>query len=189
MTEEVDLGSIPREVLVLVAAIAVAIAVLQAMVAAWGRFARRRRMSVRMERAVIGERRAAAWLEDRGYVILGSQVAVEHPVRIDERVVVIALRADYVVEKGGARYVVEVKTGALAPRIETSATRRQMLEYRIAFDVDGVVLLDAETGGVHEVTFPALERWSRNAAPSRVWPVAFATAVVFAAVTAVLLVR
>jgi hypothetical protein len=55
--------------------------------------------------------------------------------------------------------VVEVKTGALAPKIETSATRRQMLEYRVAFDVDGVLLVDAESGTVHEVTFPTLDRF------------------------------
>ena len=33
--------------------------------------------------------------------------------------------------------VAEVKTGRLAPRIDTPATRRQLLEYRLAFDVDG----------------------------------------------------
>ena len=112
----------------------------------------------------MGEERAAGWLEEHGYTIVGAQVLVDHPVRIDDRTVVIALRADYLVERGGARYVVEVKTGALAPRIETSATRRQILEYRIAFDVDGVVLVDAETGRVHEVSFPALAKLARPAA-------------------------
>jgi len=120
-------------------------------------------MSLRMERAVLGEERAAGWLQERGFAILGSQVVVEHPVCIDERTVVISLRADYLVEKGGRRYVVEVKTGAVAPRIETSATRRQILEYRIAFDVDGVVLVDAESGRLHEITFPALAKLARPA--------------------------
>ena len=69
-------------------------------------------------------------------------------------------RADYLATRDGSRYVVEVKTGAQAPRIETSATRRQILEYRIAFDVDGVVLVDAEAGSVHEMTFPALDRFA-----------------------------
>ena len=178
----VDLGSIPREMLVLVAAVAVAIVVLQAVAGLVRRSGRRRRSSVRMERALRGEARAAVWLEQLGYAILGAQVAVEHPVRVDDRLVTIALRADYLVEKAGARYVVEVKTGALAPRIETSATRRQILEYRIAFDVDGVLLVDGETGQVHEVTFPSLDR--RATSPSS-WPVvAFLVAVAAAVVIA-----
>jgi len=155
----VNFGSIPPDVLALVAALAVAIAVVQALVLAGRRWRRRRRMSLRMERAVDGEERAAGLLEGEGYSVLGAQAVIEHPVRIDDRVVAIALRADYLAEKGGLRYVVEVKTGALAPRIETSATRRQMLEYRIAFDVDGVLLVDAESGTVHEVTFPTLDRF------------------------------
>lgn len=159
-----DLGSISRETLVLVAAAALLLALLQALLAASRRWLRRLRMSRRMDRAVLGEARAALWLEDLGYEVLGAQVVAEHAVRVDDRTVQIALRADYLVVRGGMRYVVEVKTGTLAPRIETSATRRQMLEYRIAFDVDGVLLVDGETGKVHEVSFPALDR---RAAPER----------------------
>lgn len=179
-----DLASVPREVLAVVAALAVAIALTQALHHAVKRWSRGRRMAVRMERAVRGEARAPAWLEEHGYRVVGAQVAVEHPVRIDERVVVIALRADYLAEKDGARFVVEVKTGALAPRIETSATRRQMLEYRIAFDVDGVVLVDAETGNVHAVTFPALDRFAVQPRSSG-WR-ALGVALALAAVAAVL---
>jgi hypothetical protein len=157
----VSFASIPPEALALVAALALAVAFVQALFLAGRRWARRRRMAIRMERAQDGEERAARLLEEHGFVVSGAQAVVEHAVRIDDRVVVVALRADYLAEKNGARYVVEVKTGALAPKIETSATRRQMLEYRIAFDVDGVVLVDAESGRVHEVTFPALERLAR----------------------------
>lgn len=176
-----DLGSIPREALAFVAVVAVAIALTQALVHAVKRGLKGRRMALRMQRAVRGEARAPAWLEEHGYTVVGAQVVVDHPVRVDDRVVTVALRADYLAEKDGARFVVEVKTGALAPRIETSATRRQMLEYRIAFDVDGVVLVDAETGNVHEVTFPALDRLANARRSSSGWPVlalALAAAVV-----------
>lgn len=157
-----SLGFVPPEALALIAALAVAIAVVQALVAAARRWRKRRRMAIRMERAVAGEERAPALLEHRGYAVLGAQAVIEHAVRVDGRVVLVALRADYLAERDGRRYVVEVKTGAVAPKIETSATRRQMLEYRIAFDVDGVLLVDADEGVVREVTFPALERFSRG---------------------------
>ena len=181
---DVSFGSIPPEVLALVAVVAVAIAAVQALVLAWGRWRRRRRMSLRMERAVAGEERAAGLLERHGFAVLGAQAVIDHPVRIDGRVVMIALRADYLAEKDGLRYVVEVKTGALAPRIETSATRRQMLEYRIAFDVDGVLLVDAESGLVHEVTFPTLERFGGARRGASGWSVV-AVAVAAVAVAAV----
>ena len=180
----VNLGSMPPEALAILLALAVAIALIQALVLALRRWSRRRRMTLRMERAVAGEERAPVLLEGRGFSVLGAQAVIEHPVRIDDRVVMIALRADYLAEKEGRRYVVEVKTGALAPRIETSATRRQMLEYRIAFDVDGVLLVDAESGSVHEVTFPSLERFGagrgRASEGWRVIAVAVAVAVVVA---------
>jgi hypothetical protein len=180
----VNAVSIPPEVLLVVAALAVAIALLQALVLLSRRWVRRRRMSLRMERAVLGEERAPALLAERGFAVIGAQVVVEHAVRIDDRVVAIPLRADYLAEKDGARYVVEVKTGALAPRIETSATRRQLLEYRIAFDVDGVVLVDAESGRVHEITFPALQRLARPPTSSTWRVVALALAAVAAVVVA-----
>ncbi len=155
-----NLGSIPPEVLALALALALAIALIHAVALAAGRRLRRRRMRLRMKRAVAGEARAPALLAEYGYTVVGAQVVVEHAVRVDDREVRVELRADYLADKHGARYVVEVKTGALAPRIETRATRRQLLEYRIAFDVAGVVLVDAESGRVHEVTFPALGRFA-----------------------------
>jgi hypothetical protein len=180
-------ADIPPELLLIVAAFAVAIAVVQALLMVSRRWSRRRRMSLRMVRAVLGEARAPALLEAHGFAVIGAQVVVEHTVRIDDRVVAIPLRADYLAERDGARFVVEVKTGALAPRVETSATRRQILEYRIAFDVDGVVLVDAESGRVHEITFPSLERFEglARAPASSAWRM---VAVAIAATAAVVVV-
>ncbi|HBQ18452.1 MAG TPA: hypothetical protein DEF51_47435 [Myxococcales bacterium] len=48
-----------------------------------------------------------------------------------------------------------MKTGEREPSLRSSATRRQLLEYAHAFDVDGLVLVDATTGAVHEVRTPA----------------------------------
>lgn len=177
-----DLASIPRETLALLTAAAVAGLVMQTLVIASRRWLQRRRMTVRMQRARRGEERAAAQLEALGYAVLGAQVEAVHQVRVDDRAVNVTLRADYLATRGGARYVVEVKTGAFAPKIETSATRRQMLEYRVAFDVDGVLLVDGETGKVHAITFPAL---GAPEPPRRSWGVlafvVLAASAVFAA--------
>src|SRR5450432_3935284 len=129
--------AISRELLFVVAAAAIALAVVQAIARAWTRRARRERILARVARAGEGEAHAAAQLEALGFEVLGAQVAADYPVCVDGAVTRAQVRADYVVRKDGATYVVVVKTGAVAPRIATIATRRQLLEYRVAFDVDG----------------------------------------------------
>ena len=117
-------------------------------------FFRRRRLASARERGALGEVRAEALLRRLGFTILGRQVAVTYGLGVDGQRVAVDLRADYVVAEGGRRYVAEVKTGVFAPRIETAATRRQLLEYRIAFEVDGVLLVDADAQRVRRVEFP-----------------------------------
>jgi hypothetical protein len=148
-----DLRAIPPEILVAIAAIAVLLA-LVALGRAWIRGVRAR---ARSARAYAGERAAAKVLRAHGFAIVGAQVPAEYPVEVDGETILCGLRADYVVSKNGARFVAEVKTGALAPRIETASTRRQLLEYEIAFGVDGVLLVDVERDVVHSVTFPTLD--------------------------------
>jgi hypothetical protein len=109
-----------------------------------------------MARATAGEQQAVALLETFGYELLGAQVATTYELLLDGAPHHVRLRADYVVARDGLAYVAEVKTGELAPRIDTIATRRQLLEYRIAFDVAGVLLVDVEAALVREVLFPRM---------------------------------
>ncbi len=98
----------------------------------------------RSVRAVDGELGAFALLEREGYAVLERQVAGSWTVRADGEPVTFGLRADYLVAREGRRYIAEVKTGRLAPRLSHGPTRRQLLEYSAAFDVHGVVLVDAD---------------------------------------------
>jgi hypothetical protein len=50
--------------------------------------------------------------------------------------------------------VAEVKTGEAAPSLATAATRRQLLEYHVAFAADGVLLVCPERGAIHRIEFP-----------------------------------
>jgi hypothetical protein len=111
------------------------------------------RLRWRFGRAADAEAWAAKLLSRRGYAVVGSQVKGTYDLWVDGRRISIALRADYIVERGGRSFVAEVKSGELAPSIETTATRRQLLEYRIAFAVDGVLLVDGEAGSIREVVF------------------------------------
>lgn len=122
-----------------------------------------RRLRLRAGRALEAEAWAGRLLSRAGYKVVGEQVKGSYDLLVDGRRMSISLRADYVVERRGRWYVAEVKSGNLAPSLETAATRRQLLEYRVAFAVDGVLLVDGEEGSIHEVVFPSKLRDSEAA--------------------------
>jgi len=129
---------------------------------AWNRLRLRRRAA----RARRGEDEAADVLRAAGYRVDGREVEHTWEVGLDGERVPIGIRADYLVSRGGRAFVAEVKTGRSAPQLLNRATRRQLLEYRLAYPVHGVLLVDMEKRRVREVVFPL--------APARrpVWPMA-----------------
>ena len=134
--------------LVALVAVAAAALITRRLSRALDRRARRRRA----RRAASGETESEALLEAAGYRIVDRQVAGGLTLLIDGEPVRFDLRADFVVERLGERFVAEVKTGDLAPRIEYAPTRRQLIEYLLAYDVNGVVLVDADSGEITGVT-------------------------------------
>ncbi len=105
-----------------------------------------------------GEARALRLLEARGWRILEREVAAEGVVRVDGEDQAYTVRADALVKRRRRVCVAEFKGGRGSATIAHRATRRQLLEYALLFDVDGVLLVDAESGRIHEVAFPALRR-------------------------------
>lgn len=103
--------------------------------------------------AAAGEQAAEGLLEGEGYEVIDRQVSLDWMILCDGEQVDIPLRADLIVEREGMRYVAEVKTGTQAPQLRNAATRRQLLEYLVAYEVDGVLLVDAPAGSVHLVDF------------------------------------
>jgi hypothetical protein len=110
----------------------------------------RRRRVARAQRA---ERDAAGLLEAHGFAVLGRQVRQSWSLVADADEVEFTLIADYLVERRGRRWVAEVKTGERALDLRHAPTRRQLLEYRQAFAVDGVLLVDAEGQSLRSVHF------------------------------------
>lgn len=107
----------------------------------------------RAGRALAGEDEAAALLRSAGYTIVGRQVRTWWSPLVDGVPCEMEVRADYLVERDGEVLVAEVKTGEVAPRLETAATRRQLLEYHVAFEADGVLLVCPERGVIQRVDF------------------------------------
>lgn len=107
----------------------------------------------RWQRAAAGEAEAEDLLAERGFAVVSRQAGLVWSIECDGEPHPVALRADLLVERDGRRYVAEVKTGASAPLLTNAATRRQLLEYCVAYQVDSVLLVDVEAQAVREVTF------------------------------------
>jgi hypothetical protein len=121
------------------------------------RLARWRDRSARRAIARVGaraERDAERLLQRAGYRILDRQVTGRWTLRVDGDPVDVTCRADLLVERRGRRLVAEVKSAGPAVAPTAPATRRQLLEYTMAFDVDGVVLVDMQARAVVRVEFP-----------------------------------
>lgn len=97
---------------------------------------------------------APAMLQRRGFEVLAEQVDCRYEFLVDGDPREATLRADMLAARDGKRYVVEVKTGK-SGKATHRGTRRQLLEYAMYYDVDAVLLLDADRDVVFEVTFPA----------------------------------
>ena len=178
------LSAIPPELLVGALVLALLLAVVQSARLALTRWLPRRRIQLARASGVDGELRAEPLLRRLGYTIVARQASTTYDVAFDGERCAIALRADFLVEREGCRFVAEVKTGRLAPRLETPATRRQLLEYRVAFDVDGVLLVDVDAGRVHSLEFPSpTSRLPESGVTSLAW-IALGAALGFGAAVA-----
>lgn len=143
-------------------AVAMGIAALAAL---WlARALRRLATRRRQRRARRAEHAAEALLDGLGYRVLERQPRRQWTLEADGEALTVELRADLLVARGRRRYVAEVKTGQTAPALSTSATRRQLLEYGLAYDAHGTLLVDMEQGIVRHVRFPAVPKHRKRSA-------------------------
>lgn len=105
---------------------------------------------------MLGEVEAEGWLERKGYRILERQVERKVPLIVEGEEWECVVRADFLVERDGRVWVVEVKTGRVAPDPTSPTTRRQLLEYCLVFGSDRLLLLDMESRQLQTIVFPQL---------------------------------
>ena len=136
--------------------LALAVALIVAVAwSAWTRFRGREARSERSRSALRAEDDARDLLESEGYTVVDAQSAASWSMDVDGEPIDLDVRADLLVERDGRTFVAEVKTGRRAPDPTHPATRRQLLEYWLVFDVDGVLLVDMESRRIRTVRFAA----------------------------------
>ena len=124
---------------------------------AFSRWRVRRRMSKHRRMGTKGEARAWKLLKKAGYTVVEEQPTAAVKVDVDGEITEASVRADGLVEFDGEVLVVEIKGGDEAADIRNRHTRRQLLEYTLAFDADSVLLVNAIQGTIERIRFPQLD--------------------------------
>ncbi len=107
----------------------------------------------KFRKAKKGELAAVKLLEDRGYNIIEAQKEKRIVTWVDNKPHYNTLRVDYIVRKGGKTFIAEVKTGKKVTKPTHTETRRQLLEYYLAFNPHGIILVDMEKKKLHNIAF------------------------------------
>jgi Holliday junction resolvase-like predicted endonuclease len=108
----------------------------------------------RLNRGLVKEKEAYKVLKKLGFKIIGNNVKYNYPLQVDMDTVNVGLEIDYLVERKGKTFIIEVKTGESANKITNSSTRRQILEYSLFIKNNGIYLLDMETEKLQEIVYP-----------------------------------
>lgn len=113
---------------------------------------RRWRRALIHRRARLGEQDAGPLLERNGYTVVARKSRQRCFVLVNGKRRSFTVEPDYVVQRRGKRFIADAKTGGAAS-IGNSGTRRQLLEYSLAMECDGVLLVDMERRKIQEIEF------------------------------------
>ena len=107
----------------------------------------------RFARGMLLENQAHSYLESIGYSVIDTQKVLHHQYEINGIKQSSKLILDYIVQKAGKKYIVEVKSGKSAISMSNSNTRRQLLEYDFSIQNNGIFLLDMENEKMQKIKF------------------------------------
>ena len=115
-----------------------------------------------MKRAKAVEKDAEKLLRQQGYEIISSQNRGIYKLKVNEEIKEILIIPDFIVRKNNKIFVAEVKKGKEVGSIKNSHTRRQLLEYFVAYEPDGILLLDMNSSNINTVEFLFVERYQNK---------------------------
>ncbi len=143
---------------------AVGVLLLMVLALKWKEYRKKKQARKRFKRGLRLENEARKFLQSKGYDILEEQGEYEHHYTVNGETQVARIVPDYIVQKNGKTYIVEVKSGVSAIHLKNKNSRRQLLEYDFVIENDGVILLDMENKFLQHVVFESREtRQSRTA--------------------------
>lgn len=114
----------------------------------------RLKLKRRLLKAKKSEVKALDLLYRHGYQVLDIQKDAFYTLYVDNKPFKACVKADVIVKKANKTYVAEVKSGKKAPSPTLPATRRQLLEYFMAYKPDGLLLVDMEKEKIRKIEYP-----------------------------------
>lgn len=108
-----------------------------------------------------GERVAQQWLKKHGFKSIESQSVYHCSYFVDGKEVSFDVKPDFLAQKSGEEWLIEVKTGSAASPT-TIATRRQLREYASLFPGKRYALFDATKKHLYEVEFDEISDLHQN---------------------------
>ena len=106
----------------------------------------------RRQRGLRAERNAESLLARNGYKVQLRNPKLKGHVIIDGERHATTLHGDLVVRRSNKQFLVEVKSGQYASATR-EATRRQLLEYWLNSEYDGMLLVDTQEGSIQSISF------------------------------------
>ncbi|HAR61889.1 MAG: hypothetical protein DKM50_08030 [Candidatus Margulisiibacteriota bacterium] len=95
----------------------------------------------------------AQLLQDKGFEVVEYQSAKNISIHVNNTEHSYRICADFLVQKDEYRFVAEIKNGLQNADISNIQTRRQLLEYYLAYDVDGILLVDMLNRNISLIQF------------------------------------
>lgn len=118
------------------------------------RFYDRKKVQKKILQGIKLEHEAQHLLKKEGYNIISHHAPLLYTIKQDNIPIPIQLELDYVVSKNGKTFFAEVKSGEHTATIHYAPTRRQMLEYAVAGNYNGYLLVDMFHKKIHHIEFP-----------------------------------
>lgn len=120
------------------------------------------RIRQKQKRGVVKEAEAKKLLERKRYRVLEYQPEFWYTAIQGNTDVRVCLKPDYLVEKDGRLFCVEVKTGHGADGLSNKNTRRQILEYACFIKCSGVLFVDMEHNEIKRIRFPMNRTYAKD---------------------------
>jgi hypothetical protein len=92
-------------------------------------------------------------LVEAGCEILKVRPSVTVQMEIDGKNYPFELKSDFLVSRGGRRYLVRIRRDGKQARLQSKLWRGTHLRDALAFGADGILVLNVEKGTLHQVRF------------------------------------
>jgi membrane protein implicated in regulation of membrane protease activity len=114
---------------------------------------RRRSGRIAGQKSAKSNPRARAILEEAGYEILKIKPTLTVRMEVDDQPYPFVLKSDFIVSRGGRRYIVQLQQENKQLRLQSKLGRNTLLRDVLAFRADGILVINLRKETLSQVRF------------------------------------